>query len=124
MRHNERSGTRTPIWASHYRIVVRSSSGRCITCNAKVCKLHSAVLGREDIRSLDVAMDDTLIMEVDESFQDLRDVDRDEVLRELAESLADVVQRPVLAELENDVEELARLHKALVLDNVGVLWNV
>ena len=92
MCHNERVGTRTPIWASHYRIIVRSSSSRCITRNAKVCELHSAVLGREDIRSLDVAMDDTLVMEVDESFQDLRDVDRDEVLWELSEPLADVVE--------------------------------
>ena len=66
--------------------------------DAKVGKLDGAVLGGEDVRALDVAVDDALVVEVYEAVEDLRDVDRDEVLGELAEALADVVQRAVLAE--------------------------
>lgn len=50
-------------------------------------------------------MDDALIVQVHETLEDLRDIDSDEVLRELSETFANVVQRAVLAESEHAVRD-------------------
>ena len=85
-------------------------------------------------------MYDALIVQVHETLEDLRDIDSDEVLWELSKSLANVVQRAILAKsgdskervreggrgvqasvLQDNVQVFWSFHKALVLDNVGVL---
>jgi len=43
-------------------------------------------------------VDNALVVQVHETLEDLRDIDSDEVLGELSESFANVVQRTVLAE--------------------------
>lgn len=86
----------TPIGTAHYRIV--SHPRRCAARDTKVSKLHAPVFVREDVRALDVTVDDTLIVEVHEPFEDLRDIYCNECFRELAEFLANVVQGAVLAE--------------------------
>ena len=91
-------GARTPVWAAYYRIVIGGRGRR--TRNTEVRELDSTVLVRKEIRTLDVAMDDTLFVQVYEPFEDLRDVHGDEVLRELAKPFDDVVQRAILAESE------------------------
>lgn len=49
-------------------------------------------------------MDNTLVVEVDEPFEDLGDVHSYEVFRELAESLGDIVERAVLTESGGEME--------------------
>jgi hypothetical protein len=91
-------------------------------------------------------MDDTLVVKVDEPFENLGDVNRNEVLGELAKALADVVKRAVLAvssknvlrvscsglkgkrgsqnRLEDDVETFTGLDVALVFHNIRMLGNI
>ena len=87
---------RTPIWAPNDLVLPNPGSCR-ITGDAKVSQLDTTILVREDVGALDVAVYDTLVMEVHEPFEDLRDVHPDKRLRELAKLLADVVERAVLA---------------------------
>ncbi len=87
---------RTPVWAANYGIV--SNAPRGATGHAKVCKLDTAVFIGQDIGTLYVTMYNTLLVEVDESLEDLTDVDCDEGFREFSEAFADVVQGAVLAE--------------------------
>lgn len=55
--------------------------------DAKVGKLDGAVLSGENVCALDVAVDDTLVVEVVEALEDLCHVDADEVLGELSVGL-------------------------------------
>ena len=89
-------GVRTPIWATDDRIVAdgpRSSAAR----HTKIGELHAPILVREDVRTFDISVDHTLVMEVHEPFEDLRDVHPDKRLRELAKLLADIMEGTVLA---------------------------
>ena len=88
---------RTPIRTANNGIIpdcTRSST----TCNAEVSELDAAILVGQNIRALDVSVDDTLVVEIDESLENLRNVHSDEGLRELAKLLAYVVEGTVLAE--------------------------
>lgn len=134
--------TRTPVWTAHH-LVITHRNGRRIPRNSKVCQLHAAVLIREDIRPFDVAMDDTLVVEIHKTLQNLRDIHPNECLRELAESLANIMKRAILAEstgtfsktsicafdlppyaLQDYVQELARLLETLVLDDIWMLCKL
>ena len=87
---------RTPIWAPHNGIV-----GNRTCCRARyteICQLDTSVLVRQNVGSLYVAMDDTLIMQVHQAFQHLRNIDRYQILRKLAKSFTNVMQRSILAE--------------------------
>jgi len=66
-------------------------------------------------------MNNTLIMQIHQSLQHLRDIHRHEVFGELAESFADIVEGAVFAVFEDDVEIFTCFDKALVFDDVGVL---
>lgn len=75
-------------------------------------------------------MNDTLVVEIHEPFEHLGDVNAHEVFRELAESLANVMEGSILAILEDNVQIFARLDVSFVLDDVGMLicqedawWN-
>ena len=89
-------GVRTPIWATDNRIVANSTRSGAAR-HTKIGELHAPILVREDVRTFDISVDHTLVMEVHEPFEDLRDVHPDKRLRELAKLLADVVERAVLA---------------------------
>jgi hypothetical protein len=75
----------------------RLVQARLLRGHAEVCQLDIALFRGEDVGALDVPVYDTLLVEVLEAAQDLGHVEGDEVFRELAEVLADAVQRPVLA---------------------------
>lgn len=92
-----RVATRTPVWTPHDRVVAYGTRGGA-TCNTKIRQLHTTILVREDICALDIAMDDTLVVQIHEPFQDLRDVYTDQCFGELPELLANVVERAILAE--------------------------
>ena len=88
---------RTPIRTANNGIIpdrARSST----TCNAKVSELDATILVGQNVRALDVSVDDTLVVEIDESLENLRNVHSDEGLRELAKLLAYIVEGPVLTE--------------------------
>jgi len=85
---------RHPIRCSNNARLVQT---RLLGSHTEVCQLDIALLGGEDVGALDVSVDDTLLVEVLETAQDLGHVEGDEVFRELAEVLADAVQRSVLA---------------------------
>jgi hypothetical protein len=65
--------------------------------NTKIGQLDTTIFVCEDVGAFDVAMYDTLIMQINKPMQNLRNIDRDETLRELAKALADIVQRAILA---------------------------
>lgn len=65
--------------------------------DAEVCQLDGAILRGQDVGALDVSVYDTLIVEVLQTLEDLRHVNADEVLRELAVCLAYRVEGAVLA---------------------------
>ena len=85
-----RAQVRTPIWAPNDLVLPNPGSCR-ITGDAKVSQLDTTVLVREYVGALDVAVYDTLVMEVHEAFQHLGDVYADQGFWELAETLAYVV---------------------------------
>lgn len=60
--------------------------------DSKVSKLYTAILISQDIRALYITMDDTLVVQVYEPFQDLTDVDRYQVLWKFTEAFADIMQ--------------------------------
>lgn len=73
MRTLHEPGALTPIRTAHDCIIVLQPHRRAAR-DAKTSKLHSPVFVREDIRTLDVTVDDTLIVEVHEPFKDLQDI--------------------------------------------------
>jgi len=61
---------RTPVGASNYGSIDRSPCGH-ITGDAKIGQFDGTVFVRQDICTFDIAMDDALVVKVDQSFQDL-----------------------------------------------------
>jgi len=125
---------RTPIWTPDDCSVLYTS---CLCGHSEIRQLDRSIFVGEDVGALDVAMNNTLVVQIDEPFQHLRDVHCHQVFRKLSESLGDVVQRTILTEpkgislekireetmvlLKDDVEKLACLDEPLVLDNVRML---
>ena len=58
--------------------------------------LDAALLGGEDVAAFDVAVDDSLVVQVQEPSEDLKDVQRDERLWEATELLRDGLERAIL----------------------------
>lgn len=75
----------------------------------------------ENIGSFDVPVNDTLLVKEQETTQHLCSVATDEVLREFAKVLADVMQTAILAVLQYDVEVLCGLQGAVILDDIRVV---
>lgn len=81
---------RTPIWAANDGVV--SHTVCSITCYTEVGKFNGSILVREDVGALDISMDDTLVVEIDQSLEYLRYIDCDKVFWEFTESFEDSVQ--------------------------------
>ena len=88
---------RTPIRAAD-DLIVPDGRSRSVTCYTKVRELDASILVRQDIGTLDVAMYDTLVVQIYQTFKDLRNVHADQLLREFSKALADVMERSILAE--------------------------
>lgn len=86
-----------PVWSADDLRLLVLATGERAGRDAKVGKLDSAVLGGEDVGALDVAVDDTLVVEVLEALKDLGHVDADQVFRELAIFSAYRMKRAVFA---------------------------
>jgi hypothetical protein len=61
---NWRKRVRTPIRTSDHRIIADRTPMRA-TRNTKIRQLDSPILIGEDVGSLDIAMDNTLVVEID-----------------------------------------------------------
>ncbi len=85
-------GIRTPVRAADDGVVAGSAGCCGAARDTKVSEFDSAIFGRQDVGALDVAVDDALVVQVHEALEDLRDIDSYEVLRELSESFANVMQ--------------------------------
>lgn len=59
----------TPVRTSNHSCI-RSSCSHT-TCDAEVSQLDSAIFVGQDVCSLDIAVDDTLVMEIDQPLKDL-----------------------------------------------------
>ena len=104
---NGNGGALTPIGTPNHRVV--ACARRRAARDTEVRKFDRAVFRRQNIRALDIAMNDTLIMQVYQPLKDLRDIYSDKVFGKLAEALAYIVQRAVLAEPGRHIE-MACLH--------------
>jgi hypothetical protein len=65
--------------------------------NTEIGQLDTAIFVCEDVGSLNVAVYNTLIMQINKPIQNLRNIDRDETLGELAKAFTDIVQGAILA---------------------------
>jgi hypothetical protein len=70
---------------------------RLLRSDTKVSQFDESLLCCQDVGTLDVPVDDTLLVQVEEPMKCLGHVESDEVFWELAEVLADAVQRPIFA---------------------------
>ena len=86
----------TPVRTADDFIVATCASRRG-ACDSEVRQLHASVFVRQDIGTFDVAVDNTLVVQVHQTFQNLRDVHGNQWFGKLAEALAYVVQRAILA---------------------------
>ena len=90
---------RTPVGTADHGVVAHGTCSGAAR-NAEIRKLDTPVLVRQDVGPLDVTVDDTLVVEVDETFEDLGDVNCDQVFGKLAEALENSMERAVFAEPE------------------------
>jgi hypothetical protein len=81
---------------------------------------NPTLLVRQNVAPLDIPMNDSLIVQINETLQDLQDIKSDEGFGEATELLDDGVERAVLAVLEDDVEMSGVCGVASVLYDVGV----
>lgn len=81
--------------ANHLGLLVRPSEGT--GRDTKVGELDGSIFRRQDVGALDVSVDDTLIVQILQTLQDLGHVHADQVLWELAVGFADGMQRAILA---------------------------
>jgi hypothetical protein len=89
---HQTSGGLTPVWAPNDCAVANLSGG-----NSEIGQFHSPILIGEDVGTLYVTVYYTLIMEVNEAIEYLRNVHRHQVFREFSEPLANIMQRTILA---------------------------
>lgn len=92
-----------PVRRAHDARLVQA---RLLGSHAKVGQLDKALFCGQDVGALDVSVYYALLVEVEQAVEDLGHVEGDEVFWEFAKVLADGVQRPVFAVLEDDVQAL------------------
>lgn len=85
----------TPVWTTNYCIVPNRPRSRT-TGDAEIRELDTSVLVSQDVGTLDIPVDDTLVVEVYKSFKNLGYVDSNQSFRKFPEPLADIVERTVL----------------------------
>jgi hypothetical protein len=99
-------------------------AGQSASRYTKIGKLDFSILSREDIRSFDISMDNTLVVQILEALEHLGHVYADEVLGEFAVSFAYRVKRTILAVFKNNIQTVRRLYEANIFNNIVVLWRV
>lgn len=88
---------RTPVRTANYGIVSDCTCSRTAG-HAEICKFDTTVFIGQDVGTLDISVDNTLVMEVDETLEYLADVDGDKGFREFPETFADRMEGTILAE--------------------------
>ena len=80
----------TPVWAANYGIITDSTCSGA-TCNTKIRKFDATILVGQNIRTLYISVNDTLVVEVSKTLKYLADVNSDKSFMELSKSFANVV---------------------------------
>lgn len=80
----------TPVRAANYGVITDSTCSGA-TCNTKIRKFDATILVGQNIRTLDIPVNDTLVVEVSKTLKYLANVNSDESFRELSKSFANVV---------------------------------
>jgi hypothetical protein len=83
-----------PVRSAHDTRLVETG---LLGSDTEIGQLDQSLFRCKNIGALDVSMYDTLLVEVEQTVEDLGHVQSDEVFGELAEVFADAVQRAVLA---------------------------
>lgn len=83
-----------PVWRA-YDLCLLVWSGKSACRNAEIGQLDGAILGRQDIGSFDVSMDNTLVVQILQTLKDLGHVHTNQVLGKLAISFANGMQRAI-----------------------------
>ena len=94
-RNNYSKQALTPVWTPHHCAIRHTTRLRS---HPKVCQFNGSIFVCEDIGTFDISMNNTLVMEVNQSFQHLRYINSNETFRKLSESLGNVVQGTILTE--------------------------
>lgn len=77
-----------PVWRTNYARLVQA---RLLGSHTEVGQLDQTLLGGQDVCTFDIPVNDTLLVQVEETVKDLGHVQCDEVFGELAKVLADAV---------------------------------
>ena len=76
--------TPTPVWAPHHSSI---SGAPRLRSHSEISELDGTIFIREDIGTLDVSMDHTLVVQIEQPFEHLGDVHGNQVFGELSEFL-------------------------------------
>ena len=92
---------RHPVRRPHHRRVAQSGRRSCR--NTEICQFHQAVLCGQDVCALDIAVNHSLVVEIEQAVQNLCQVNPHQVFREFPKVFANAMQGPVFAiSLPND----------------------
>lgn len=83
-----------PVWRANNTRFMQACS---FCCDTKIGKFNKAFLSRQNVRTFDVTVYDTLLMEIKKSMQYLGHVECNKILWKFAKVLADAVKRAILA---------------------------
>jgi hypothetical protein len=86
----------TPVRTTDHGCVINTRSS-CAS-HSEIRELDRAVLIGKQVCALNIAVDDTLVVQVHKALEDLGDVDGDEVLREFAKSFTYGMKGSILTE--------------------------
>ena len=89
-RHDKMEFKHTPVRTANYGVITDSTCSGA-TCNTKIRKFDATILVGQNIRTLDIPVNDTLVVEVSKTLKYLANVNSDESFRELSKSFANVV---------------------------------
>lgn len=92
-----------------------------MSCDTEIGQLDQSFLCSEDVGTFDIAMDDTLFVEEDQSMKYLSNIQRHKILRKLAKVFAYLMERALFAVLQDNVQTVSRLDEAMIFDDIWVI---
>ncbi|KAG0624740.1 hypothetical protein M758_3G270800, partial [Ceratodon purpureus] len=92
-------------------------------CNSKISQLRRPLFCCKNVGALDISMDNTLFVQIHQSFQNLGNVNGNRRLRERPKfaGFDDASQRSIFHKLENDIQMCFGLKGTLILNDVPMI---
>uniref|UniRef100_A0A2P2MTD8 MAP3K epsilon protein kinase 1-like isoform X2 n=1 Tax=Rhizophora mucronata TaxID=61149 RepID=A0A2P2MTD8_RHIMU len=89
-------------------------------CNPKISKFHKALFGCQYVCTFDIPMYDTLFMKINQTFQNLSNINSNQILRKRTKFvwLNNVCKRSIFCALKNDEKIGLRLQRSQIFHNV------